>query len=114
MEPKQILFVDKDETVSINIDGHTVDQINAAIEYMVEQYGGKEQFFAFAKSMIDDKAKPKPGLETHICALSTLIALYEQSAIASNKVKTRSIDGEGNMGEIKDFEYNPDNDVSEN
>lgn len=112
MEPKQILFVDKDETVSIDINGHAIDQINAAIEYMVEQYGGKEKFFVFAKDVIENKGTPKPGLETHICSLSTLIALYEQSALVSNKVKTRTIDDNGELGEITDFKL--DKDINEN
>ena len=114
MEQKQIFFIDKNEKLSIELDGNSVDQINSIIEYLIEQYGGQEKFFAFAKEMIDNAAEPKPGLETHICVLSSMIALYQKSAFDSKKVKTRTIDDAGNLGEIKDFEYNPDSDVTEN
>jgi hypothetical protein len=114
MESKQIFFIDKNEKLSIELDGNAIDQINSAVEYLVEQYGGKEKFFGFAKEMIDNGAEPKPGLETHICVLSSIIALYEKSAFDSKKVKTRSIDESGNMGEIKDLDYNQANDINEN
>ena len=114
MEQKQIFFVDKNEKLPIELDGNMIDQINTTVDYLVQQYGGKEKFFAFAKEVIDNGAEPKPGLETHICVLSSLIALYEKSAFDLKKVKTRSIDEHGNLGDVNDLVISSKEDSNEN
>lgn len=108
MESKKVYCIETSEKISITIDGEFIGKINNVIEYLIEQYGGPEKFFLFAKEVIDNGKAPEPGLETHISIISSIIAMYEKSAYDSKKIKIREFDNEGNLGEIKDVQYDDD------